>query len=135
MASTALSAASRVAKAQAYPSRPVRWVIGFPPGGGADIVARIVAPRLSERLGQQVIIEHKPGAGMNIATQTVVNSAPDGYTLLFVGTGNAVNATLYENLSFNFIRDIAPVAGLVLYPLVLEVHPSFPAKTIAEFLD
>ena len=130
----ALPAVSRIAWAQAYPSRPVRWVIGFPAGGGADIVARIMARWLSERLGQQVIIENKPGAGMIIATQTVVNSPPDGYTLLWVGTSNAVNATLYENLPFNFLRDIAPVAGLVVYPLVLEVNASVGLKTVAEFV-
>ena len=133
-AAVALPAISRIARAQAYPTRPVRWVIGFPAGGGADIVARIMARWLSERLGQQVIIENKPGAGMIIATQTVVNSPPDGYTLLWVGTSNAVNATLYENLPFNFLRDIAPVAGLVAYPIVLEVNPSVGLKTVAEFV-
>jgi tripartite-type tricarboxylate transporter receptor subunit TctC len=130
----ALPALPRLAGAQAYPTRPVRWIIGFPAGGGTDIVARIMARWLSDRLGQQVIIENKPGAGMNIATQTVVNSPPDGHTLLWVGTTNAVNATLYQNLPFNFLRDIAPVAGLVVYPLVMEVHPSFPAKTVPEFI-
>jgi tripartite-type tricarboxylate transporter receptor subunit TctC len=134
MGAAALPAMSRTAIAQAYPTRPVRWIIGFPPGGGADIVARIMARWLSDQLGQQVIIENKPGAGMNIATQAVVNSPPDGYTLLFVGTANTVNATLYEGLTFNFLRDIAPVAGLVLYPMVLEVHPSFPARTVSEFI-
>jgi tripartite-type tricarboxylate transporter receptor subunit TctC len=134
LGAAALPALSQIARAQAYPTRPVRWVIGFPAGGGADIVARIMARWLSERLGQQVIIENKPGAGMIIATQTVVNSPPDGYTLLWVGTSNAVNATLYENLPFNFLRDIAPVAGLVVYPLVLEVNPSVGLKTVAEFV-
>src|SRR6516164_9802539 len=109
-----LPAVPRIARAQAYPTRPVRWIIGFPPGGGADIVARIMARWLSARLGQEVIIENKPGAGTNIATQAVVNSQPDGHTLLWVGTANAVNATLYEPLPFNFLRDIAPVAGMVI---------------------
>jgi tripartite-type tricarboxylate transporter receptor subunit TctC len=117
-----------------YPTRPVRWVIGFPPGGGSDIVARIMGRWMSEQLGQQVIIENKPGAGTNIATQAVVNSPPDGYTLLWLGTSNAINATLYEHLSFNFLRDIAPVAGLVVYPLVVEVNPSVPVRTIAELI-
>ena len=129
-----LPAVPRIARAQAYPTRPVRWIIGFPPGGGADIVARIMARWLSARLGQEVVIENKPGAGMNIATQAVVNSQPDGHTLLWVGTANAVNATLYEPLPFNFLRDIAPVAGMVIYPLVLVAHPSFPAKTIRELI-
>jgi tripartite-type tricarboxylate transporter receptor subunit TctC len=117
-----------------YPMRPIRLVIGFAPGGGADVVARIIARWLSERLGRPVVIENKPGAGTNIATQTVVNSPPDGYTLLWVGTPNAVNATLYENLPFNFLRDIAPVAGLVVYPLVLEVNSSAQVKTVADFI-
>jgi tripartite-type tricarboxylate transporter receptor subunit TctC len=117
-----------------YPTHPVRLVIGFPPGGGADLVGRIMARWLSERLGQQVIVENKPGAGMNVATQMVINSAPDGYTLLWVGTSNAVNATLYQNLPFNFLRDIAPVAGLVVYPIVMEVNPSLPVKSLPEFI-
>lgn len=133
-AATASAALPKLAWALDYPTRPVRWIIGFPPGGGADIVARIIAQWLSERLGQQVIVENKPGAGTNIATQTVVNSPPDGYTLLWVGTSNAVNATLYENLPFNFLRDIAPVAGLVAYPLVMEVNSSAQAVTVAEFI-
>jgi tripartite-type tricarboxylate transporter receptor subunit TctC len=125
----------RAARAQDYPTRPLRWIIGFPPGGGADVVARIMTPWLSDQLGQQVILEHKPGAGMSIAAQAAANSAPDGYTLLFVGTANAVNPALYDSLPYNFLRDIAPVAGLVLYPVVLVVHPSFPAKSVSEFLD
>src|SRR5262249_29436644 len=130
----ALPAVSRIARAQTYPSRPVRWIIGFPPGGGADIVARIMARWLSARLGQEVCIENKLGGGTNIATQAVVNSHPDGPTLLWVGPANAVNAPLYEPLPFNFLRDIAPVAGMVIYPLVLVAHPSFPAKTIRELI-
>jgi tripartite-type tricarboxylate transporter receptor subunit TctC len=135
LGAAALPTMSHAVMAQAYPRRPIRWIIGFPPGGGADIVARIMGRWLSDRLGQQVVIENKPGASMNIATQAVVNSPPDGYTLLFVGTANAANATLYDDLPFNFMRDIAPVSGLVLYPMVLEVHPSFPAKTVPEFLS
>jgi tripartite-type tricarboxylate transporter receptor subunit TctC len=131
---TAAAALPKLASAIDYPTRPIRLVIGFPPGGGADVVGRIMARWLSERLGQQVIVENKPGAGMNIATQTVINSAPDGYTLLWVGTSNAVNATLYQNLPFNFLRDIVPVAGLVMYPIVMEVNPSLPVKSLPEFI-
>jgi tripartite-type tricarboxylate transporter receptor subunit TctC len=131
---TALPAVLRTAQAQAYPSRPLRWVIGFPPGGGADIVGRIIGARLSERLGQQVVIENKPGAGTNIATEAVITSPPDGYTLLWVGSSNVINATLYAALPFDFFKSIAPVAGVVLYPMVIEVHPSVPAKTIAELI-
>jgi tripartite-type tricarboxylate transporter receptor subunit TctC len=117
-----------------YPVRPIRWIIGFPPGGGADVVARIMGRWLSDRLGQEVIIENRPGASTNIAAQAVVNSPPDGYTLLWIGTTNAINATLYQNLSFDFVKDIAPVAGLVVYPLVLEVHPSLPVRNLDEFI-
>ena len=128
-----LPAVSRIAWAQAYPSRPVRWIVGFPPGGGADTVARIAGQWLSDRLGQPVIIENKPGGGTNISVQAVVNSPPDGYTLLLVGSPAATNAALYPSLPFNFLRDIAPVAGLVWYPLVLAAHPSVPA-TVAELI-
>jgi len=127
-------ALSRLAQAQTYPTRPLRLVVGFPPGGGTDIVARIMGRWLSERLGQPLIIENKPGAGTNIAVQAVVNSPPDGYTLLFVTTSSATNATLYDTLPFVFLRDIAPVAGLVRLPLVMQVNPSVPAKTVAEFI-
>jgi tripartite-type tricarboxylate transporter receptor subunit TctC len=127
-------AMSRAARAQAYPSRPIRWVVGFPPGGGADIVARIMAPWLSERLGQPVVIENKPGAASNISIQTVVNSPPDGYTLLFVPASAAVNATLFDNLPFNLLRDIAPVSGLIDFPLVVVANPNIGAKTIAELI-
>jgi tripartite-type tricarboxylate transporter receptor subunit TctC len=130
----ALPGLSRVALALDYPTRPIRWVIGFPPGGGATIVARIMGRWLSERLGQQVVIENKPGAGTNIATEAVVNAPPDGYTLLWVGISNAINAMLYVDLPFDFLRDIAPVAGLVIYPLVIEANPSVPAKNIAELV-
>src|SRR5262249_19821877 len=109
-------------------------IIGFPAGGGADIVARILGRWLSERLGQEVIIKNKLGANTSLAAQTVVNSPSDGYTLLWCGVSNAINATFYENLPFNFLKDIAPVSGAVVYPLVLEVHPSVPAKNVAEFI-
>jgi tripartite-type tricarboxylate transporter receptor subunit TctC len=131
----ALPAVSRIAMAQAYPSRPVRWIVGFPAGGGADIVARLIGQWLSERLGQPFVIENRPGASSNIAAEAVVRSPPDGYTLLLVTMpANAINATLYDQLNFNFIRDIAPVAGLTRDPLVMLVNPSFPAKTVPEFI-
>src|SRR5262245_61641899 len=123
-----------VARAQAYPSRPVRLVVAYPPGSGADIYARLMGQWLSERLGQPFVIENRPGGSTNIATQAVVNASPDGYTLLMVHTAGAVNATLYDKLNFNFIRDIAPVARLVGSPLVMEINPSVPAKTIPEFI-
>jgi tripartite-type tricarboxylate transporter receptor subunit TctC len=130
----ALPAVSRIAQAQAYPSRPVRIIAGFAPGGGVDIVARLIGQWLSERLGQQFIIENRPGAGTNIATEAVVRAPADGYTLLLVNPANAINATLYDNLSFNFIRDVAPVAGIMVVPNVMVVHPSVPAKTVPEFI-
>jgi tripartite-type tricarboxylate transporter receptor subunit TctC len=119
------------ARADAYPTRPIRWVLGFPPGGSSDIVARIMAPWLSARLGQQVIVENKPGAGTNLAAQSVINAPPDGHTLLFITPVNAINATLYSGLTFNFIRDVAPVAGIVTVPFVLVVNPALPAKNVA----
>jgi tripartite-type tricarboxylate transporter receptor subunit TctC len=130
----AVPAVSHKSWAQSFPSRPLRWVIGFPPGGGADIVARVVAARLSERLGQQVAIENKPGAGTNLATETVVNSPANGYTMLWVGSSNVINATLYSSLPFDFSKAIAPVSGMVLYPMVIEVNPSVPAKDIGELI-
>jgi tripartite-type tricarboxylate transporter receptor subunit TctC len=130
----ALSAVSRFASAQTYPSRPVRLLVGFAAGGGVDIVARLIGQWLSERLGQQFIIENRPGAGTNIATEAVVRAPADGYTLLLVNVANAVNATLYDNLIFNFIRDVAPVAGIMVVPNVMVVHPSVPAKTVPEFI-
>jgi tripartite-type tricarboxylate transporter receptor subunit TctC len=130
----ALPAVSRVARAQTYPSRPVRIIVGFPASGGTDIVARLIGQWLSERLGQQFIIENRPGAGSNIATEAVVRASPDGYTLLMAVSANAVNATLYAKLNFNFIRDIAPVAGIMVVPNVMMVHPSIPAKTIPELI-
>jgi len=130
----ALPAVSRIASAQAYPSRPVRIMVGFAAGGGVDIIARLTGQWLAERLGQQFIIENRPGAGTNIATEAVVRAPPDGYTLLLINAANAFNATLYDNLSFNFVRDIAPVAGLMAASSVMMVHPSVPAKTVPEFI-
>jgi tripartite-type tricarboxylate transporter receptor subunit TctC len=129
-----LLVSARIANAQSYPSRSVRIVVGFAPGGGNDIVARIIAQSLSERTGQQFFVENRPGAGTNIATEIVVNAAPDGYTVLLTGVPNAYNAALYDKLKFNFIRDIAPVAGVARGPLVMLVHPSVPAKTVPEFI-
>jgi tripartite-type tricarboxylate transporter receptor subunit TctC len=125
---------SRFATAQAYPTRPVRWIVPYPPGGSTDIIARLVGQFISERLGQPFVIENKPGAGANLGTEIVVKSPPDGYTLLFVSTANAINASLYPNLPFNFNKDIAPVAGLTRLPIVLVVNPSLPVKTVAEFI-
>jgi tripartite-type tricarboxylate transporter receptor subunit TctC len=130
----ALPAVSRLARAQAYPSRPVRIIVGFAPGGGNDILARVIGQWLSERFGQQFIIENRPGAATNIATEIAVRAPGDGYTLLLVSPANAINATLYEKLNFNFIRDIAPVASLVRLPLVMVVNPSLPTKTGPEFV-
>src|SRR5215468_5159958 len=130
----ALPAVSRFAWAQAYPSRPVRFVVGFPAGGAPDIIARLAGQWLSDRLGQQFIIENRPGFGGNIATEFVAKAPPDGYTLLGPVSTIAVNATLYPNLNFNFRRDIAPVAGIANAPFVVVVAPSFPAKTISEFI-
>jgi tripartite-type tricarboxylate transporter receptor subunit TctC len=125
---------SGLAHADTYPSRPVRIVVGFAAGGPNDILARLVGDWWSERLGQQFIVENRPGAGSNIATDAVVRASPDGYTLLLVGSPNAINATLYENLGFNFLRDIAPVASLTRGALVMVIHPSVPAHTIPEFI-
>jgi tripartite-type tricarboxylate transporter receptor subunit TctC len=129
-----LPAIARPALAQAYPGKPVRMIVGFSAGGTADIVARIMAQWLSERLGQAVIVENKPGATTNIGTQAVINAPPDGYTLLYITAANATNATLYETLPFNFLRDIVPVAGLVEFTLVLEVNAAVPARSMAEFV-
>ena len=130
----ALPALSRVAWAQTYPARPVRVIVGFTPGGPTDIAARLISQWLSERLGQPFVIENRPGAGSTIAIEAVVNSPPDGYTLLVVSTSAAVSATFYPHLSFNLIRDIAPVAGIVRMPLVMVVNPSVPAQTVPEFI-
>jgi tripartite-type tricarboxylate transporter receptor subunit TctC len=121
--------------ADAYPTRQLHLIVGFPAGGPTDIVARLVAQSLSERLGQSVIVENRPGGGSNIATQAVINAPPDGYTLLLVSPPHAINATLYKKLPYNFLTDIVPVAGLADGPNVMEVHPSVPAKTVAEFIE
>ena len=130
----ALPAVLRQAWAEAYPSRPVHIIVGFAPGGPADIVARLTGQRLAEQLGQPFIIENRPGAGSSIAAEAVVKAAPDGYTLLLITNAHAVNASFYKKLNFNFIRDIAPVAGIDREPLVMLVPPSFPAKTVPEFI-
>jgi len=130
----ALATVSRIARAQAYPSRPVRVIVPATAGGGYDIVARLMGQWLSERLGQQFVIDNRPGGGTNIGTEAVVRAAADGYTLLLVASANAINATLYEKLNFNFIRDIAAVAGIISLPEVMVVHPSVPAKTIPDFI-
>ena len=130
----ALPAVSRIARAQAYPSRPVRLIVGFPPGGVGDISSRLMGQWLSDRLGQPFVIENRPGAGTNIATEVVVNAPPDSYTLLLAGIPNAFNASLFGKLNFNFIRDIVPVAGIIRQPLVMLVNPSFQANTVAEFI-
>src|SRR6266480_4535234 len=129
-----LEGSARLAQAQTYPTRPVRIVVGFPPGGPGDILARLTGQWLSERLGHPFIIENRPRAGANVATQAVVNASPDGYTLLLVNAANAINATLYEKLKYDFIRDIVPVAGIMRVPLVLEVNPSLPVKTVPELI-
>jgi tripartite-type tricarboxylate transporter receptor subunit TctC len=130
----ALPAVSHFAWAQTYPTRPVRLVVGFPPGGGTDIIARLIGEWLSERLGQQLVIENRPGAGSNIATEGVVRAAADGYTLLLVSAAHAINATLYDRLNYNFLRDIAPVAGVIRVPNLMEVNPSLPPKSVPEFI-
>ena len=130
----ALPALSQIASAQTYPTRPVRLVVGFAAGQAIDILARLIAQSLSERFGQQFIVENRPGGGGNIATEAVVRAPPDGYTLLAVGSNNMINATLYEKLNFDFIRDIALVASIYRVPQVMEVNPSFPAKTFPELI-
>jgi len=130
----ALPAVSRFANAQSYPSRPVRIIAPTAPGGAPDILARLIGPWLSGRLGQQFVIENRPGGGSNIGTEAVVKSPPGGYTLLLATTTNTINATLYDRLNFDFLRDIAPVAGIIRLPLVMVVNPSVPAKTVPEFI-
>jgi tripartite-type tricarboxylate transporter receptor subunit TctC len=130
----ALPAVSRIARAQTYPTRPVRIVVGFPAGGTSDIVARVLGQWLSERVGQQFVIENRPGAGSNLAAEAVVRAAPDGYTLLLIAGANTINATLFDKLNFDFLRDIAPVASVFETPLVVEVNPSVPVRTIPEFI-
>jgi len=134
LGAVALPILSRFAWAQAYPSRPLRVVVGFAPGSGIDILVRLMGQWLTERLGQPFVIENRPGAGTNIATEAVVRSAPDGHTLLAITPANAINATLYDNLNFNFIRDIAPVASLARTPCVMLVNPSVPAKSVPDFI-
>ena len=129
-AAVSMPALSRVARADDYPTRPVRIVVGFPAGGGQDILARLVLQRLSDRFGQPFIVENKPGAATNRATESVVNAAADGHTLIFIGPPAAINATLYHDLKFNFIRDIAPVAGVIRAPFVLDVSVSMPVRTV-----
>jgi tripartite-type tricarboxylate transporter receptor subunit TctC len=133
-AGAAAAALLRNAKAQTYPTQPVRLMVGFAPGGSADIVARLIGPWLSERLGQPFVIENRPGAGNNIATEAVAKAPADGHTLLLVTSANAINATLYRRLNFNFIHDIAPVADIAMLPFVMLVKPEFPAKTVPEFI-
>jgi tripartite-type tricarboxylate transporter receptor subunit TctC len=129
-----LPAALRIAKAQGYPTRPVRIIVGFTAGGNFDLTARLISQWLSQRFGQQFIVENRPGAGSNIATEAVVRAPADGHTLLLGGAVNAINATLYERLNFDFLRDIAPVASVMRFPNVIDLNPSFPAKTIPEFI-
>jgi tripartite-type tricarboxylate transporter receptor subunit TctC len=133
LAGTAI-AAPRLAWSQTYPARPIHMVVGFAAGGGADIIARLIGQSLSERLGQQIVVDNRPGAGTNIATEVVAKAAPDGYTLLLANSPNSINATLYDNLSFDFIRDISPVASIGRVPLVMVVNPALPAKTVPEFI-
>jgi tripartite-type tricarboxylate transporter receptor subunit TctC len=135
LAAALLGAGVTNAAPQSYPSRPVRVIVGFAAGGGIDVAARMMCQWLSERLGQQFFVENRPGAGSNIATEAVVNAAPDGYTLLVVSSAHAIGATLYDNLSFNFIRDIVPVASITRQPQLMLVNPSLPARTVPEFVD
>ena len=130
----AVPALSGIARAHTYPTRPVRVIVGYAAGGASDIAARLIGQRLSERLGQSFVIENRPGAASNLATETVVNAPPDGHTLLLVSASNAINATLYDKLNYNFIRDIAPVGSITRGPLVMLVNQSFPATTVAEFI-
>ena len=134
LAVAVLGLAGVAAQAQDYPTKPVKWVVPYPPGGTTDILARLIGQYLSEHLGQQFVIDNRPGAGNNIGTEVVVNSPPDGYTLLLVNPANGINATLYKKLPFNFLRDIAPVAGITRVPNVMEVNPGVPAGTVAEFI-
>jgi tripartite-type tricarboxylate transporter receptor subunit TctC len=134
LAVAALGLACSAASAQDYPNKPVKWVVPYPPGGTTDILARLIGQYLSEHLGQQFVIDNRPGAGNNIGTEAVANAPPDGYTLLLVNPANGINVTLYKKLPFNFLRDIAPVAGITRVPNVMEVNPKFPAKTVAELI-
>jgi tripartite-type tricarboxylate transporter receptor subunit TctC len=134
LAAGAIPAMSRFAWGQTYPSRPVRWIVPFPPGGGTDILARLIGQWLSERLGQQFVIDNRPGAGSNIGTEAAVHAPPDGYTLLLAASVHTINPSLYDKLNFNFIRDIAPVAGIMRVPNVMVVNPSVPARSVPEFI-
>jgi tripartite-type tricarboxylate transporter receptor subunit TctC len=134
VSAAALSAVSRIAWAQTYPTRPVRLIVPFGPAGATDITARLIGQWLSERLGQQFVVENRSGAGGNVGTEAVVRAAPDGYTLGLFGTPSAINATLYDKLNFNFVRDIAPIAPIVRFPYIVVVNPSFPPKTLPEFI-
>ena len=133
-ASAIFPSAAKFARAQSYPTRPIHFVVGFPTGGPNDILARLIGQWLSERLGQPVIVENRPGSSSNIATEAVVHAPADGYTLLMVGPANAINASLYDDLKYNFLRDIAPVAAITREPLVMLIHPSVPAKSVPEFI-
>jgi tripartite-type tricarboxylate transporter receptor subunit TctC len=133
-AAAALPAMPQIATAQAYPSRPVHWIVGFPPGGATDIIARLMGQWLSERLGQSFVIDNRPGAGSNIGTEAVAHAPADGYTVLMMSAAQPINATLYEHLNYDFIRDIAPVASISREPNLMVVHPSVPAKTVPEFI-
>jgi len=133
--SLALASVAGIARAERYPSRPVHILVGFPPAGGGDIAARLIGQWLSERLGQPFIVENRPGGATNLATEAVVRAPPDGHTLLMAFTSNAINATLYDRLSFNFIEDVAPVAAIMRTPEIMQVHPSFPAATVPEFIS
>jgi tripartite-type tricarboxylate transporter receptor subunit TctC len=126
---------SGVSRADTYPSRPIRWIVGYPPGGTTDVLARIIADPLGKRLGQNVYIDNRPGAGNNIGTKVAVNAEPDGYTLLLVNPANGINSSLYKNLSFNFVQDIAPIAGITRSPNIMEINPKFPATTVSEFIE
>jgi tripartite-type tricarboxylate transporter receptor subunit TctC len=128
------SLAAHDAAAEAYPTRPIRWIVGYPPGGSTDITARVIGQYLTEHLGQQIIVDNRPGAGNNIATEMVLKSAPDGYTVLLINPANAINATLYKKLTFNLLADWTPIAGIMRVPNVMEVNPAVPAKTVAEFI-
>ena len=133
-AAAVLPAVSKTAKAQNYPTRPIRLIVGYTPGGSADLTSRLMGQWLSERLGQPFVIENRPGGGTNIATEAVVRAPPDGYTLLLAAPANAINATLYDKLNFNFLRDVEPVAGLIRFPNVVVVNPSLPVKSIPELI-
>src|SRR5262245_14328099 len=134
VSAAALPALPRIVREQTYPTRPVRIIVGYPPGGATDAIARLIAQPLSERLGQQFVVDNRPGPGGNVGTEAVVRSEPDGYTLLLIFSGNAINATFYDKLNFNFIRDIAPIASIARSPFVMEVHPSVTVKHVPRFV-